>query len=341
MSVKIVHVGVGIRGRHWVEFVNNHADTVSVACVDPQRVALDEVKSRFGEGHCRFFSDLDEALQTTEADAVLITSPSAHHAEHALMALDAGLAVMTEKPFASDVRQARRILERAKEASRPVLVAENYRYWPAERTVRKLVREGLLGEIVSVTFADRRDQPSHTEGPWMAQLDYPQLQEIAIHHFDSLRGFLHQRPLTIFARVWNTPGSDYKGGACTEALMEMEGGIHVQYYGSLTSQNWSTSIRIEGEKGVLWTNRKFVFWRQRGKRFFKPVRLVKVPKGDGAKYPRGGTTALLNSLRDAVKEGKPAETSGADNIWTLGMVEAAKISDRERRTVSVVEVVGD
>ena len=84
---------------------------------------------------------------------------------------------------------------------------------------------------------------------------------------------------------------------------------------------------------------KLVFWRQRGKRFFKPVRLVKVPKGDGAKYPRGGTTALLDSLRDAVKEGKPAETRGEDNIWTLAMVEAAKISDRQRQVVSIDELL--
>jgi predicted dehydrogenase len=257
------------------------------------------------------------------------------------MALEKGLAVMTEKPFAPDMEQARAVLKRAEEAGKPVLVAENYRYWPSERTVRKMIQEGSLGNIVSVTFTDCRNQPSHTEGPWMASLDYPQLQEIAIHHFDSLRGFLHRRPLTIFARAWNTPRSDYKGGACTEALIEMEGGVHVLYYGSLTSQNWSTSIRIEGEKGVLWTNRRFVFLRERGKGFFRPVRLVKVPKGDGAKYPRGGTTALLNSLRDAVLTGKPAETRGEDNIWTLAMVEAAKISDRERRVVSIEEMVGD
>jgi predicted dehydrogenase len=247
---------------------------------------------------------------------------------------------MTEKPFAPDVEQALAVLKRAEEAGKPVLVAENYRYWPAERTVRKMIQEDALGNLVSITFTDLRNQPSHTEGPWMAALDYPQLQEIAIHHFDSLRGFLDRRPLTIFARAWNAPWSDYKGGACTEALIEMEGGVHVLYHGSLTSQTWSTSIRIEGEEGVLWTNRKFVFRRERGKGFFRPVRLVKVPKGDGAKYPRGGTTALLNSLRDAVLTGKPAETRGKDNIWTLAMVEAAKISDRERRVVSIEAMVG-
>ena len=155
MSVRIVHIGVGIRGRHWVEFVNNHPDTVSAACVDPQQAALDEIKSRFGEDHCQFSTDLDKALKTTEADAVLITSPSVHHAENALMALDKGLAVMTEKPFAADVAQARSVLKRADEVGKPVLVAENYRYWPAERTVRKLVQEDLLDEFPEIVFLDQ------------------------------------------------------------------------------------------------------------------------------------------------------------------------------------------
>ncbi len=341
MPARIIHIGTGTRGRHWIEFVNNHPETESAACVDARAGAFDEIKGRLGEDRCGFFTDLDEALQKTDADAAIIASPSVLHAEHALKALDAGLAVMTEKPFAADLEQARAVLRKAGETGKPVLVAENYRFWPAERTVRKLVAEGLPGDIASVTLTDRRNQPSHTEGPWMAELEHPQLQEIAIHHFDSLRGFFDRNPVTIFARTWNPPSSDYRAGACTEALIEMEGGLHVQYYGTLTSNNWSYSLWIEGEKGVLWTNRKFVFWRERGKRFFKPVRLVKVPKGDGAKYPRGGTTALLNSLVNAVRDGKPAETSGQDNIWTLATVEAGKISDRERRTVSVAEMVGD
>lgn len=54
-------------------------------------------------------------------------------------------------------------------------------------------------------------------------------------------------------------------------------------------------------------------------------------------HPQGGTTSLLNSLRDAVLHGKSAETRG-DNIWTVAMVEAGQMSDRERRTVQLSEV---
>jgi predicted dehydrogenase len=341
MAIRILHVGVGIRGRHWLEFVKDYPEALSVACVDADPQALDQVQKTYGGDYCQCFTDLETALQTTAADAALIASPPFLHADHASKALEAGLAVMIEKPFTRSVEEAQRVLARAEAMGKPVVVAENFRFVPAERTIRKLVQDGLVGDIASVTFTDRRRMPSHTQGPWMATMAYPQLQEIAVHHFDSLRSFFARRPLNIMARVWNPAESDYQHGACTEALIEMDGGLHVQYLGTLTSHRFAYSVWIEGEKGVIWTNRKVVLWRPRGKRFFWPVRLVKVPRGDGAPYPKEGTASLLNSLRDAVLHGQQAETSGPDNIWTIAMIQAGMLADRERRTVAIDEVLSD
>jgi predicted dehydrogenase len=194
MPIKIIHIGIGMRGRHWLEYVRDYPDAVSVACVDPEPQALNEVKTMFGQEHCQYFADLDTALRDTSPDAALIASPSALHVEHALQALEAGLAVMVEKPFAPTVADARRILKKANAMGKPVVVAENYRFARAERTVRKVVQDGLLGPLRSVTLIDRRRLPSHEQGPWVADMAYPHLKEIAIHHFDSLRSWLHASP---------------------------------------------------------------------------------------------------------------------------------------------------
>ncbi|HUP00991.1 MAG TPA: Gfo/Idh/MocA family oxidoreductase [Gemmatimonadota bacterium] len=334
--MRILQIGVGIRGGHWATIVRDYPDAVCVGYVDPDAGAIEKVRALGGE-NVSFFGDLDEALAATSADAALIASPSSLHAEHAMRALGAGLAVMVEKPFALTVEQASRVLERAETSGKPVMVADNYRYWPAERTVRKLVQDGLVGRLDSATLIDRRHMPSHTEGPWLASIEYPQLQEVAIHHFDSLRSFFGLKPTSIAARAWNSPWSDYRHGANTEALIDFEG-VRVQYLGTMTSHRFSFSLWIEGESGVIWTNRKYVFSRPAGSRFFRPVRAVKVPSGDEARYPRGGTTSLLDSLRDAVREGKAPETEGRDSIWNVAMVEAAKRSDREGRTVRIEEV---
>ncbi len=336
MTVRILQIGVGIRGGHWAGIVRDHPDTECVGFVDPDPKAEERVRRLAGAG-ARVFPDLDSGLASVQADAALIVSPSAFHPDHAIRALDAGLAVMLEKPFALTVPDGKRVLAKVRATGRPLLVAENYRYRPSERTVRALVAEGRIGRIDSATLIDRRNMPSHTEGPWLAKIEYPQLQEIAIHHFDSLRYWLGRAPTAITARAWNPPWSDYRHGASTEALIDFDG-VRVQYVGTMLSRRFAFSLTIEGEEGIIWTDRKRVFWRRHGSRLPRPVRLVKTPPGDGAKYPREGTTSLLNSLRDAVKTGAVPETNGEDNIWNVAMVEAGKRSDREGRIVRISEL---
>ena len=339
MTMKVIHIGVGIRGSHWLQFVADHPDFQSVACVDADADAIARAKSQLG-AECGFFDNVNQAIDETDADAVLVTSPSSLHAEHAIAALNAGLSVMIEKPLAASLDEAKTILDAAKKNDKPVVVAENYRYWPSERTVRQWISDGKLGEIGNVTLVDRRHMPSHTEGPWLAKIDYPQLGEIAIHHFDSLRAMLLREATSISAHAWNPANSDYAHGACTSATIQM-GDARIAYMGTLTSPRFSFSLRLEGTEGELWTNRRYVFWRPKGKRFFSYVKNVAVPPGDDQKYPKGGTAALLNSLRDAALNGQPAETSAEDNLGTLAMVEAARRSDTEKREVQLAEVLSD
>jgi predicted dehydrogenase len=333
--IRVLHVGVGIRGGHWVDFVREHADFDAVGFVDVDQDALDRVAT--GVGGVATFTDLSDALGSVEADAVVIASPTSLHAEHARQAMEAGLVAFVEKPFAHDVAAAEDLLAASRDTGKPVMVAENYRFRPAERTVAKLVADGVVGPIDNATLVDRRNMPSHTEGPWLAKIEYPQLQEIAIHHFDSLRFMLGERPRAMMVRAWNPPRSDYAHGACTEGLLEFER-TRVQYLGTLTSVRFAFSLTLEGEGGEIWTNRKQVFVRHGGSRFPKFVRNVPSPKGDAAKYPREGTTSLLNALRDLVVDGRVPETIGADNIWNVAMLEAGRRSDREGRRVRIEEV---
>ncbi len=337
MAIKILQSGAGLRGNHWAAYIRAYPDAECVAVVDVDRAALDRIKAKVQNDACAYFDDLDAALEATTADAALIVSPSALHARQAIRCMEAGLTVMIEKPFGTSVAEAAGVLERARQLGKQVIVAENYRFFPAERTVRKLLQDGFLGALDHATLVDRRHMPSHTEGPWLAALDYPQLQEVAIHHFDSLRSFFGSPPTGITTKVWNPPWSDYRHGASTEALIDF-GEARAQYLGTMLSHRFGFALWIEGEQGVLWTNRRYVAWRPKASRWFRPIRNLKVPPGDEQKYPQGGTTSLLNSLRDAVQNGTPAETRGEDNIWTVAMVEAAKLSDRERRTVAIAEV---
>lgn len=332
-----MHVGVGVRGQHWLDIVRDYPDAVSVGCVDPVPAALEKVLRTRPDVQC--FNNLGEALKRVEADAAIIASPIPLHRENALQCLDAGLATMVEKPFAATVREAYEVVKRGEALGRPTMAAQNYRFNPAERTLRHLVQQDYLGKITSAQCIACRYRAG--KGNFLGSMEYAQIVEDAVHHLDSLRSILGQNPVSMVGRAFNPPWSEYLHGAATQALIEMEGGVHVQYVGTLASHRYGLTFWIEGENGVLWTNRKWVLGRQRGKRLFWPIRTVRVPKGDGAPYPRQGTTSLLNNLRDAIRQKRQPETSGRDNLWTLAMLEAGMRSDRQKREIRIEEILNE
>jgi len=339
MALRFIHVGVGVRGRHWLDIVAQHPDFVSVGCVDSSEEALKTARGAAGQEHGNFFRTVEEAVSTVQADAALVASPTSLHVQHTLATLGAGLAVMVEKPLATSLTDAAAVIEAARAASRPVMVAENYRFFPAERTMRQLLAEERSGRISSAMCIDRRDQPSGTQGAWVKGTDHPFLMEIAVHHFDSFRYLFNRQPASMFATSYNPPGSSYDRHAAADALIELDGGLPIQYAGTMIANRYEYQLWVDGENGEIWTDRHRVWWRPRGRRFFRPVKLVPVPKGDELPYPKAGTVSLLNQFRDAIAGGHVPETSAADNLWTIAMVEASIRSNREGRRVSIGEVV--
>lgn len=334
----IIHVGVGGRGRHWLDFVAEHPDFTSVACVDPDPQALEAARAVPGLENGTFTSSFDQAVRHVEADAVLIASPSFLHGPQVSEALDAGLAVLVEKPFSVDLGEALALVEQAQTIGRPLMVAENYRFFQAERTFRRMLDDGAVGQIGAIFCVDRRAQPSATQGAWVQQLEEPFATEIAVHHFDSFRYFFDRRPVAVLAKSYQPPLSDYRGRAALEALIEMGDGVTIQYGGTMVATRYEFSLAVEGSEGDLWTDRRRVWWRPRGRRFFRTAKLMPVPPGDEQRYPKAGTVSLLNQLRDALSHGPVPETAGADNLWTLAMLEACLRSVREGRRVEIAEV---
>jgi predicted dehydrogenase len=334
--MNIIHVGLGVRGRHWLAIVRDRSDIKSVGCVDPEPAARDWVKIHFPELSVACYDELEEALKDIKADAAIISSPPALHAAQAIMALESGLAVMIEKPLATSVAEGARIVEVSRYTGCPVMVAQNYRYRRCEQTVRKLLHEGKVGTITHVSYVDRRARPAQSN--FLSRVEYAQVLDVGTHHFDSLRSILGVNPVRVVARCSKAAWSQYLHGSTTEANLEMENNINVQYYGSLTSNRYESALWIEGDQGVLRADQRRVWWRKRGWRFFLPLRQHKIPSGDALKYPREGTATLLDQLKAAARQKQIPETNAEDNLWTLSMVEAAMLSDKTGKVVNIADV---
>jgi predicted dehydrogenase len=331
--MNVIHIGLGVRGRHWLGIVRDRPDIRSVACVDPDASALDWVRAHFPDQRDTCYEKLDAALQHISVDAAIIISRADLHADQAIQALEAGLTVMTEEPIATSLAQAARVAEASRRANQPVIVAQKYDDTRSKATLQQLVHEGRVGTIAHVSCVDRRSSP--TEDNFPAQTAYIQLLDVAAHHLDNMRSMLGVTPVSVMARCIKAPWSAYRHGSTTEALLEMEHNIRVQYHGSLTSNRDEHTLWIEGDRGVLWTDCSRLWWRKRGWRFFLPIRARRIPEGDALRNPRASTTTLLNQLRAAAIGRRPPETLGEDKLWTVAMVEAVMRSDKTGKAVRI------
>lgn len=82
-----------------------------------------------------------------DLDLVVIGSPSGTHVALAATALDAGLDVVVDKPFALTAAEGRALIARAERLGRTLTVFQNRRWDGDFQTLRELVREGRLGEV--------------------------------------------------------------------------------------------------------------------------------------------------------------------------------------------------
>jgi predicted dehydrogenase len=145
--VRLGFLGVGWIGRNRMEALLATGQVQVVAVADPCADAADSACELAPDAaRC---ADLSELLEE-DLDGVVIATPSALHAAHAIPALERGVAVFCQKPLARTAHEARRIVDAARRADRLLGLDLSYRYTSAYQAIERLVREGRLGNLYSL-----------------------------------------------------------------------------------------------------------------------------------------------------------------------------------------------
>ena len=92
-----------------------------------------------------------QELVESDVDAIYIATPHTFHAEHALLALNAGKPVLCEKPFTINAGQARSVVDLARSKNLPLLEAIWTRFLPHIHLMQHIIERGDLGEILTVS----------------------------------------------------------------------------------------------------------------------------------------------------------------------------------------------
>jgi scyllo-inositol 2-dehydrogenase (NADP+) len=109
---------------------------------------------------------LDEMLADKSLELIVITTPNDSHFDYAWRALEAGKHVVVEKPFTITSADARKLIKQAEKKNRILSVYHNRRYVSDFLTIRQLLKEKKLGEIVEFEAHYDRYRPEQRPNSW-------------------------------------------------------------------------------------------------------------------------------------------------------------------------------
>lgn len=293
----------------------------------------------------RVATDPEQIFADDSIDVVCIATWPYRHAEYTVRSLEAGKHVLCEARMAMDATEARAML--AASRARPELAAQlvpapfDFRSW---RTIRRLVREGALGEIRELHCSLLSGQ-SLSEAPlhWRERRDYSGYNTMrlgilaeVVHRWigptervvADAETFVKRRvdaetgveteieipdSLGVFARMANGARATYLSSTVTPAPRDQAGGISI--YGSEAALHWSMgdsmTLAAPGEE---------------------PQPLAPDP---GAAHD----WRVEQDFIDSIREGTPVElTSFEDGVLYMQFVEAVWRSWSGGRPVALAEV---
>ena len=177
--MKFVIIGAGGMGGRWSEAVARTPGAELAGVVDPL-VGSDRAADWIAGAKVPAMTTLEQ-LGTVALDAAIVTAPSPAHAAVIRAALERGLHVIVEKPFTTDLGEARALVGLAERQKRTLMVSQNYRLHPGFASVRQLARGGEWGRIRSVAGAFWMDWAGK---PYQHAMHHVMALEMAIHHYD-------------------------------------------------------------------------------------------------------------------------------------------------------------
>jgi predicted dehydrogenase len=317
-------LGAGAIGRMHIERIVAHDQVMLAAIADPSSAARELAAAL----SVPWFADPLELLAATDAQAVIVATPNATHADLGEACLKRKLPVLMEKPIADTLVNAKRLCEAAEASGVPLIVGHQRRHNPLLRRAREMVRAGVLGRAVSATVMATWLKPdSYFDMEWRRKAGGGPVLINMIHDIDLLRFLLGEVVAVQAQRSSTVRGFEVEDTAA--ALLRFECGALATLVTSDAAAapwNWDLaageashyakqdvdSIFLTGTEGSLTLPQLQVF-RFRGARgWHEPLSLERTPLHRGDPY-----VEQLRHLR-AVAEGREAPVCSArDGLRTL------------------------
>ena len=338
--IRIALVGCGRISKSHFDALAAHkaeAELVAVCDIDPKALAAAEQKTGAAG-----YRSLDALLEKSDAELIVLATPSGLHPAQAIQIAQAGRHVMSEKPMATRWEDGKRMVEVCEKAGVQLFVVKQNRLNPTVRLVKRAIEKGRFGRIYTVTcnvFWTRPQEyydAARWRGTW--EFDGGAFMNQASHYVDLL-DWLIGPVESVFA---------YTGTLARRIEVEDTGVAALKWrsgaMGSINvtmctyPKNLEGSVTILGEKGTVRLGgvavNKIDHWE------FKEPDAEDDAKWQEASYQPSsiygqGHVLYYDNVIKALRGVAPAETDGREGLRSLELLIAIYQSARDGRQVGL------
>ncbi|MGB3470693.1 MAG: Gfo/Idh/MocA family oxidoreductase, partial [Erythrobacter sp.] len=196
-------IGCGMMGREHMRNLALVPGAQLVAIADPDAGSREEARAQaeaLGQSIAAY-DDAGEMLVEALPDAVIIATPNHTHINAVRPAMDAGCAILLEKPMCTTVADAQALRDAARAYPKLFWVGLEYRYMPPVTRFVERVHAGEAGDIKMLSIREHRFPFLEKVGDWnrFNRNTGGTLVEKCCHFFDLMRHILRDEPVRVFA----------------------------------------------------------------------------------------------------------------------------------------------
>jgi predicted dehydrogenase len=343
--IKVAIVGCGHRSPTHIQMVKASGDFELVAIADPTPEFRDRAASLAGAGVAVYGEYRKMLDERHDLGGVIVSTPNFLHAEVTTDAFAHGLHVLAEKPLATTVEDANRMIAASAKSGKILQIGMQLRFTPVFQAIRKAVKEGGIGALQYITGtlfrgdwnAQSWKMPDPRTGAptnwrFLSRATGSSLLEDGIHEIDLLHWMVDSGVARLFATGGNNVLKQRETIDHAGLLVEYENGVKLDFNFCLFCPNAGRAKRrmfFIGTEGSLEPDgNKLLLRKKTGS-----AQVLDVGQKAGSDHDIG-TEQMYREFAESIRTGKRPLIDGQEAKKVLKIALLAEKSIRERRVVT-------
>jgi len=310
----------------YAQCVKSNPNSILVGVADHDSKRGKDAAKRF---EVKYFSSYEKLLKERDIEGVIICSENSKHRELTEMAANAKKHILCEKPIATTIKDAIKMIEVCKDNNVRLQIAFPCRFIPSVVKAKKLVNSGKIGRVLAIRATNHGRMP----GGWFTDKKLAgggAVMDHTVHVVDLMRWFLKREVKRVYAEVDNLIYK-MKIDDCGTLMMEFENGVFASLDPSWSRPKtfpiWGdVTMKVIGEKGIVsvdaFSQNISVYDDKNNKFYWQSW-------GSNCNY------SLINNFIDMILYNKEPFISGYDGLKAMEVALAAYISSSKKKVVEL------